>query len=874
MEYLVSVVTPFHNVEMDVFRKACESMFAQTIGFENVQWIVVVHNSEERLLDGVRESLGKYSNVTIDVLNNEVRSPSSPRNRGLKFVSAPYVGFLDADDQFTPECLQIALAHMKKNQSQITWFRREYELESDDTVPVTEIVLWDQTREEIIIDRDHWDDEKMFSGVCGMVTSRLYEKKFLDEYGICFDESVPFAEDYLFNLEAYGHAKKICYLPQLIGYHYYINKSSLVQSSGKNAETMIAYARGYKKVFDTGLSFGFFMNAIILGLCSVLARFMIASDKLTLEDRKIIRDILAPYLEMMTPLKVSKLYSEKQVKERYEFPREVILNPEKYSGNSEEDTLIAVDVRTEQALSQYQRLLREILYVNQDSDMGRRFGFVDILTLSGYQAKIPVTDYDFYAPIIRLQTNVGESKILTSDEVRNYVFTMEKNGLPELVPSTERQIRPMRKTLQKAVAGRRTFLMMESLPRVNRHNDNTYSNTAYGTILTDLYADPMISPMDKKRMFTAPFELLFPEELANLTYVRLFFALSDPTVDQIIAPNTWVVWETFHSLEKNWKNLCEDIARGKLSCFNEISDEFKANLESRIFPNPTRAAELTAVFKQGFDTPIVPKIWKNISQIVAFGSGTFSIYTENMKRYTGEIRHWNGSFVSSQAMLGSETRESGLYKPAYKNAFVEFEPVSAENDRRAPAVLVPNVEAGKEYTLLITTYSGLYRYRLNEVVRVDRITEGTPYFSCEYDTQQTVNLNGIPVTEKLIRECVLALMHETGTEIIDYAYRENEEKTSIVVLLEPKSDQTAVSAEELSTVLERKLEEGNASYRQAVALGRLQQAKVVWIEPETQLLYRDLLVQYKIQSAADFVKPVRYIDTPEKRRMFREMIRI
>ena len=32
----------------------------------------------------------------------------------------------------------------------------------------------------------------------------------------------------------------------------------------------------------------------------------------------------------------------------------------------------------------------------------------------------------------------------------------------------------------------------------------------------------------EKRMFTAPYELLFPEEVANLTYVRLFFALSDP----------------------------------------------------------------------------------------------------------------------------------------------------------------------------------------------------------------------------------------------------------------------------------------------------------------------------------------------------------
>lgn len=872
MEYLVSVVTPFHNVEMDVFRNACESMISQTIGFDNVEWVVVVHNSEKRLLDGVRERLEKFPNVVIDVLNNEIRSPSSPRNRGLELASAPYVGFLDADDSFTPECLEIALAHMKKNQSQITWFRREYELESEDTVPITEIVLWDQTREEIIIDREHWDDEKMFSGICGMVTSRLYEKKFLDKYGIRFDESVPFAEDYLFNLEAYGHAKKICYLPQLIGYHYYINKSSLVQSSGKDAKTLIAYAKGYKKVFDTGLGYGFFMNAIVLGLCCVLARFLIASDKLTLEDRITIRDILAPYLEMMTPLKVSKLYSEKQVKERYDFPREVILHPDRQSGEAGTDTLIAVDVRTEQALPQYQRLLRDILNINQDSDIGRRYDFVDILTLSGYQAKIPVTGHEFYGPIIRLQTNVGESKILTSDDIRNYIFITGEKGLPELIPCTSRQIRPIRKLLEKSLVDRRTFLMMESLPRINRHNDNTYSNTAYGTVLTDLYADPKFLPMEKKRMFTAPYELLFPEEVANLTYVRLFFALSDPDMDQILAPNTWTVWEAFYDLERLWRNLCEDIARGKLSSFNEISDEFKANLESRIVPNPARAAELAAIFSQGFDTPVAPRIWKKLSRIIAFGTGTFAIYTQNIKRYTGDIELMNGPYLSAQAILGSEMEKTGLYRLAFKNAFVEFEPVSEEDGKRRPAVLAPDVEVGKDYAILITTYSGLYRYRLNEVVHIDHMSDGFPVFSYEYDVRQTMKLHGVSVTERLIRESLLTLVRETGFEIADYAYRKSEAEDRIVVLLEPKSeDVSAERTEDLAEILEREMERQSAPYRQAVAAGELQPVKVGFIEPETQFLYRDLMMQHMIRSSADFVKPVRYIDTPAKSRLFQEM---
>jgi glycosyltransferase involved in cell wall biosynthesis len=65
-------------------------------------------------------------------LNNEKCTPSSPRNFGLEQATAPYIAFLDADDMFTQQCFQKALYHIKKNNTQIVWFRREYELESKD----------------------------------------------------------------------------------------------------------------------------------------------------------------------------------------------------------------------------------------------------------------------------------------------------------------------------------------------------------------------------------------------------------------------------------------------------------------------------------------------------------------------------------------------------------------------------------------------------------------------------------------------------------------------------------------------------------------------------------------------------------------------
>lgn len=870
IHYDISVITPLYQVDRELFLRCSESMFRQTIGFERIEWIVVVHNSDDNCRRYVEELLGGFDNVQILILNDGKHTPSAPRNYGLLHAHAPYVGFLDADDSFTPRCLQKALFHIKKNKAQITWFRREYELESDHNRPVTEIVLWDQTQEEILIDKDHHDDEKMFSGVCGMVTSRIYDKRFLDKYAIRFDEEVPFGEDYLFNIECYGHADRICYLPQMIGYHYYINSGSLVQNTGKDAQSLIAIAKGYRKIFDAGLGYGFYMNAIISGLCCVLAGFMITSDSLTPDDRQTIKAILAPYLEQITPLRVSKLYSEKAVQERYEFPRAVILEPEKYIGSRGSDTLIAIDAKSAQALSPYQTVLRGIIHRNQNTDMGNRFGFTKILTLTGFRNSVPVTDYDIYEPLIKLQTNIGESGIITSDPIKSYLFTLGRMSNPKLIPCTDTQLEPIKQLYLDYCRGKRTFLMLESMPQKDRFNDNTYVNTVHGAILSQLFADQSLSFYEKNALFTAPPEVLFPAELTDLTYIRLLFALSDSSVEQMIAPNTWEAWCTLRFLEMNWKNLCADIASGTPAHYGQvISASFMELIQSRLSPDPERAAQLTEIFQQGFDAPVVPKIWKNMKRLIAFGGGCFSLYTQNIKRYLGDVAHQNGCLTELTALIGIETDSNGLYALAPRNAFVEFVPENA--DPTTEAVFAPQAEAGKCYSLLISTYSGLYRFRLRDVVRVEQMIDGTPYFSYDHDTAQTVRLNGAAVTEKMIGDGVNALCEKTGMFISDFAYQKNEGESGLVILLETDDDAVSrINAAKTAALIEESLERDKA-YHDAIINGSIKPAKVQFIEQETQLFYRDVLM-FRLHFPPDFIKPVRYIDHPVTERFFTSRI--
>ena len=184
--YQVSVVTPFHNVDMSMFEKCAESMRAQTIGFEHIEWIIVVHNSEPHYMPVLTEMFKDDKNVILKELRDGMHTPATPRNHGMHLVTGPYMGFLDADDSYTPECLEVAIREMQETKSQVVTFRREYELEKESLHPHTETVLWNQTEWRIVMDRKDFQQDKMFSGLWPFSTSRLFDTEFLFKNDLFF----------------------------------------------------------------------------------------------------------------------------------------------------------------------------------------------------------------------------------------------------------------------------------------------------------------------------------------------------------------------------------------------------------------------------------------------------------------------------------------------------------------------------------------------------------------------------------------------------------------------------------------------------------------------------------------------------------------
>ena len=104
---LVSVVIPTYN-SADFVAQAVQSVLDQT--YRHFEIIVVDDGST----DETRLVLHQFDN-RLKYLYQENRGPSAARNTGIKAAKGEYISFLDADDLWFPNKLQVQLEFMQQH---------------------------------------------------------------------------------------------------------------------------------------------------------------------------------------------------------------------------------------------------------------------------------------------------------------------------------------------------------------------------------------------------------------------------------------------------------------------------------------------------------------------------------------------------------------------------------------------------------------------------------------------------------------------------------------------------------------------------------------------------------------------------------------
>lgn len=104
--YFLTMIIPAFNCE-DCLSDAIKSIINQTLGFENIELIIVDDCSTDTTPEVIKDYEKKYSNIKGIFLTKNNGVAGIPRNIGIKNATSKYLMFLDADDEYETDACEI-----------------------------------------------------------------------------------------------------------------------------------------------------------------------------------------------------------------------------------------------------------------------------------------------------------------------------------------------------------------------------------------------------------------------------------------------------------------------------------------------------------------------------------------------------------------------------------------------------------------------------------------------------------------------------------------------------------------------------------------------------------------------------------------------
>ena len=503
-----------------------------------------------------------------------------------------------------------------------------------------------------------------------------------------------------------------------------------------------------------------------------------------------------------------------------------------------------------------ERTLRDILIISRDTVYGKEHHFDRILSATNaddlfrlYRQYVPVNDsFETLRPYVERHKN-GETNILFPGKPDMYATTSGTTSEPKWIPMTHKYLKDVYGKMTHVwiwnfICHRSRIFGGHLFTTVGKELEGyAPDGTVFGAVSGVLVRDV---PKIIKKHYTAPAAVMSIDDYAarNYTLMRLALQHRDLTLWATANPST--ILELLRTLDENKEEMIEDIEKGTLSWNFDISDYIRAELEAYMSPQPLRAAELRRLLQE--HGKLMPKhFWPWLQLLSTWKCGNTKIY---MEKYMDQF-DWSKTFYQELGYIATEcrfgfslddTNESVLFPHFHYYEFVE----ESELDKPHKHYLqIHELERGKRYCAYVTTYSGLFRYNMNDLVEVGGQFYETPTVHMVSKVNGIVSMTG----EKLYEPQFIDAVHKTeelmGVKtkfFVGFADVSESRYHFYYEFVDEGIDQE--TADEFTKVVDRKLQEINNEYESKRASFRLK-------APQAHILLSNAYSRFKAACLRD-----------------------
>lgn len=497
------------------------------------------------------------------------------------------------------------------------------------------------------------------------------------------------------------------------------------------------------------------------------------------------------------------------------------------------------------------RTLRKILNLAKNTAYGKEHHFGAIVKARKpeqlfrlYEKSVRASEYESFRPYVERHKH-GEANVLIPGKPLMYATTSGTTSKPKWIPISQKYMKDVYDVmshiwLDNFARVRPKFLsggLVVSVAKVveGYAEDGTIFGSVSGVTAKKI-------PSIIRKRFVTPPEVYDISDYTARYYVMMRLAIAH-SVSYIVAPNPSTLLELIHNAEEYFDDYIEDIEKGSISEKFDVSPEIRSVLAGFTVPDPERAEFLRRVKEKCGGKPQLKDWWPDMQLLSSWKCGNTAIAAEKVQQQLpAGCCYQELGYFASECRFGlvlDEGIDSTLFPNYHYYEFIE------ESDMENPEprfLRLHELEQGKRYCIYVTTFSGLYRYNMNDLVEVGGWNGKTPKIHMVQKVNGIVSITGEKLYEKQFIEAVHEAERQSGLKANFFiGFADPEEACYDFYYEFEKRKIRRSKAEAFTKIVDSQLMEMNIEYQSKRASHRLK-------EPKTFVLKRNAYDHFKRRS--------------------------
>ncbi|MCK5113416.1 MAG: GH3 auxin-responsive promoter family protein [Phycisphaerae bacterium] len=411
--------------------------------------------------------------------------------------------------------------------------------------------------------------------------------------------------------------------------------------------------------------------------------------------------------------------------------------------------------------------LQQLLAAHRETAFGRDHGFAKIANYKDFTEAVPVRDYSQLRPYVDRVLQGETTALLPADQpVLMFSMTSGTTGEPKYIPVTQQFLDTIRRgwnlfginVLQNQPdAWLRPIVQISS----SMHEETSPTGLPCGAI------SGLLAQTQKKivrRMYCTPSWITELHNPDTRFYSLLRYSI-DKDVAFITTANPSSTIKLIETGQRFSEQLIRDITDGTFNPPGEIESGIVEKTKAKKFkPNPKLAKQLEAGIAA--DGKLLPRHFWNLSFLTNWTGGTLKLYFHQLRELYGDLPVYDIGLLASEGRFSVPLEKNTAAGVAeITSSFLEFIPAENYGEASPPILRAHELQVGAEYFLVVSNQAGLFRYNLDDRIRVTGMCGQSPVFEFLSRGLHTSSITGEKLTEHQVVQAMSQVRSKLGLGI-------------------------------------------------------------------------------------------------------------